>query len=161
MRRKWRSPIGLKLKQGSTIRSCYARFPSPAVFVFLAKLGFALSMSRFHLVRVGAMGQVGRFAAVDAVRYPRHTRVVLRTRRGLEIGQVLSPPDERDALRLPDPNLSAAPAPTPATDSCLETPPPFSDQRPGRRAAAPSTPTAEPAEPIDEPPSDPDRVIDN
>ena len=53
-------------------------------------------MSRFHLVRVGAMGQVGRFAAVDAVRYPRHSRVVLRTRRGLEIGQVLSPPDERD-----------------------------------------------------------------
>jgi cell fate regulator YaaT (PSP1 superfamily) len=42
------------------------------------------------------MGQVGRFAAVDAVRYPRHSRVVLRTRRGLEIGQVLSPPDERD-----------------------------------------------------------------
>jgi cell fate regulator YaaT (PSP1 superfamily) len=56
-------------------------------------------MSRFHLVRVGSMGQVGRFAAVDAVRYPRHSRVVLRTRRGLEIGQVLSPPDERDDPR--------------------------------------------------------------
>ena len=45
------------------------------------------------------MGQVGRFAAVDAVRYPRHSRVVLRTRRGLEIGEVLSPPDERDDPR--------------------------------------------------------------
>jgi cell fate regulator YaaT (PSP1 superfamily) len=45
------------------------------------------------------MGQVGRFAAVDAVRYPRHTRVVLRTRRGLEIGQVLTPPDDRDDPR--------------------------------------------------------------
>ncbi len=56
-------------------------------------------MSRFHLVRVGSMGQVGRFAAVDAVRYPRHSRVILRTRRGLEIGQVLSPPDERDDPR--------------------------------------------------------------
>jgi cell fate regulator YaaT (PSP1 superfamily) len=53
-------------------------------------------MSQFHLVRVGAMGQVGRFAAVDAVRYPRHTRVVVRTRRGLETGQVLAPPDPRD-----------------------------------------------------------------
>jgi cell fate regulator YaaT (PSP1 superfamily) len=54
------------------------------------------NMSRFHLVRVGAMGQVGRFAAVDAVCYPRHSRVVVRTKRGLEIGDVLSPPDDRD-----------------------------------------------------------------
>jgi cell fate regulator YaaT (PSP1 superfamily) len=53
-------------------------------------------VSRYHLIRVGAMGQVGRFAAVDAVRYPRHARVVVRTRRGLEIGEVLAPPDERD-----------------------------------------------------------------
>jgi cell fate regulator YaaT (PSP1 superfamily) len=53
-------------------------------------------MSRYHLVRVGAMGQVGRFAAVDAVRYPRHARVIVRTRRGLELGDVLSPPDDRD-----------------------------------------------------------------
>jgi cell fate regulator YaaT (PSP1 superfamily) len=53
-------------------------------------------MSRFHLVRVGAMGQVGRFAAVDALRYPRRSRVIVRTRRGLEIGDVLSPPDARD-----------------------------------------------------------------
>jgi cell fate regulator YaaT (PSP1 superfamily) len=53
-------------------------------------------MSRYHLIRVGAMGQVGRFAAVDAVRYPRHSRVIVRTRRGLEIGDVLTPPDDRD-----------------------------------------------------------------
>jgi cell fate regulator YaaT (PSP1 superfamily) len=53
-------------------------------------------MSRYHLVRVGAMGQIGRFAAVDAVRYPRRSRVILRTKRGLEIGDVLSPPDDRD-----------------------------------------------------------------
>jgi cell fate regulator YaaT (PSP1 superfamily) len=42
------------------------------------------------------MGQVGRFAAVDAVRYPRRSRVVVRTRRGLEIGSVLAEPDDRD-----------------------------------------------------------------
>jgi len=53
-------------------------------------------MSRYHLIRVGAMGQVGRFAAVDAVRYPRRSRVIVRTRRGLEVGDVLSPPDDRD-----------------------------------------------------------------
>src|SRR5688572_8313945 len=53
-------------------------------------------MSRYHLVRVGAMGQVGRFAAVDSVRYPRRSRVVVRTRRGLEVGDVLTPPDDRD-----------------------------------------------------------------
>jgi cell fate regulator YaaT (PSP1 superfamily) len=56
-------------------------------------------MSRYHFVRVGAIGQVGRFAAVDAVRYPRHSRVIVRTRRGLEIGDVLSPPDDRDDSR--------------------------------------------------------------
>jgi cell fate regulator YaaT (PSP1 superfamily) len=45
------------------------------------------------------MGQVGRFAAAGAVRYPRHSRVVVRTKRGLEIGDVLSPPDDRDESR--------------------------------------------------------------
>jgi cell fate regulator YaaT (PSP1 superfamily) len=42
------------------------------------------------------MGQVGRFAAVDSVHYPRRSRVIVRTRRGLEVGDVLSPPDDRD-----------------------------------------------------------------
>jgi cell fate regulator YaaT (PSP1 superfamily) len=42
------------------------------------------------------MGQVGRFAAVDAVRYPRHCRVIVRTRRGLEIGDVLAEPEGED-----------------------------------------------------------------
>jgi cell fate regulator YaaT (PSP1 superfamily) len=45
------------------------------------------------------MGQIGRFAAVDAVRYPRHSRVIVRTRRGMEVGDVLSPPDEGDDSR--------------------------------------------------------------
>jgi len=56
-------------------------------------------MARYHLVRVGAMGQVGRFAAVDAVRYPRRSRVIVRTKRGLEIGDVLAPPDDGDDSR--------------------------------------------------------------
>jgi hypothetical protein len=47
-------------------------------------------MSRHHFVRVGALGHVGRFTAVDAVRYPRGARVVVRTSRGLETGEVLA-----------------------------------------------------------------------
>ncbi len=49
-------------------------------------------MGLHHLVRVGTLGTVGRFTAVDAVGYPRHSRVVVRTARGLEAGEVLMPP---------------------------------------------------------------------
>jgi cell fate regulator YaaT (PSP1 superfamily) len=48
-------------------------------------------MSGQHWVRVGAFGAVGRFAAADGYRYPRGARVVCRTRRGLEVGEVLAP----------------------------------------------------------------------
>ena len=47
-----------------------------------------------HYVRVGVLGSVGRFAAADAQRYPRGTRVVCRTSRGLEVGEVLAPLDQ-------------------------------------------------------------------
>src|SRR5205085_798999 len=55
-----------------------------------------------HLVRVGVMGNVGRFVSPDAVHYPRGARVIIRTPRGLEIGEVLgdgadSSPDLADA----------------------------------------------------------------
>jgi cell fate regulator YaaT (PSP1 superfamily) len=49
-------------------------------------------MAAFHLVRVGAVGHVGRFASVDATRFPRGSRVIVRTARGLEVGEVLAPP---------------------------------------------------------------------
>lgn len=48
-------------------------------------------MIRQHLIRVGVLGRVGRFTSVDAVRYPRGARVVCRTARGLEVGEVLAP----------------------------------------------------------------------
>jgi len=48
-----------------------------------------------HLVRVGVLGSVGRFAAADGQRYPRACRVICRTRRGLEVGEVLAPVDSR------------------------------------------------------------------
>ena len=47
-----------------------------------------------HWVRVGVLGSVGRFAADDAQRYARGTRVVCRTGRGLEVGEVLAPLDQ-------------------------------------------------------------------
>jgi len=43
-----------------------------------------------HFVRVGVLGSIGRFEAAGRQRYARGTRVVCRTARGLEIGQVLS-----------------------------------------------------------------------
>lgn len=46
-----------------------------------------------HYVRVGVLGWVGRFAASDLVAYPRGCRVVCRTPRGLELGQILSRTD--------------------------------------------------------------------
>ncbi|MDZ4780746.1 MAG: hypothetical protein SGJ19_10870 [Planctomycetia bacterium] len=49
-------------------------------------------MPSFHYVRIGVLGHVGRFVASDGTRYPRGTRVVTRTARGLEIGEVLAPP---------------------------------------------------------------------
>jgi cell fate regulator YaaT (PSP1 superfamily) len=44
-----------------------------------------------YFVRVGSVGQVGRFTAVEAYRFARGARVVCRTPRGLEVGQVLGP----------------------------------------------------------------------
>jgi cell fate regulator YaaT (PSP1 superfamily) len=51
-------------------------------------------MSRHHFVRVGLLGHVGRFTSVDAVAYPRASRVIVRTSRGLEAGEILGPAEE-------------------------------------------------------------------
>ncbi len=70
-----------------------------------AKLGTELANGQngnmgFHLVRYSLLGHVGRFASVDATLYPRQTRVIVRSVRGLEIGEVLAPPDpEEEALK--------------------------------------------------------------
>src|SRR5262245_9099842 len=47
-------------------------------------------MPRCHLIRLGAMGHIGRFTSLDAVQYRRASRVIVRTARGLETGEVLS-----------------------------------------------------------------------
>ncbi len=42
-----------------------------------------------HLVRIGIHGHVGRFRSAEALRFPRGARVIVRTPRGLEVGEVL------------------------------------------------------------------------
>ncbi|MEX1041564.1 MAG: PSP1 C-terminal domain-containing protein [Pirellulaceae bacterium] len=49
------------------------------------------TISRKHLVRIGALGHIGRFTSVDAVAYLRGMRVICRTARGLEVGEILGP----------------------------------------------------------------------
>ncbi len=46
-------------------------------------------MSHLHFAQVGAMGHVGQFRSVDGVSYPRESRVIARTARGLEIAKIL------------------------------------------------------------------------
>ena len=65
-------------------------------------------MAAWHLVRFGAMGLVGRFRSADSALYPRRARVVVRSRRGLEIGEVLAPLEESNGT-------STAPATRPIT----------------------------------------------
>lgn len=43
-----------------------------------------------HLVRIGVLGHVGRFQSIDALKHRRGARVICRTQRGLEVGEVLA-----------------------------------------------------------------------
>jgi hypothetical protein len=47
-----------------------------------------------HWVRHGVLGHVGLFSAATAERHPRGARVVCRTDRGLEVGEVLAAADD-------------------------------------------------------------------
>lgn len=61
-----------------------------------------------HLVRTGSAGEVGRFNALDAVTYRRGQRVIVRTERGLETGEVMVPPPiESTAGRIDGPLIRA------------------------------------------------------
>lgn len=55
-----------------------------------------------HLVRVGLLGHVGRFASAGGEVVERGKRVVCRTRRGLELGVVLQGPHELHPSSEPD-----------------------------------------------------------
>ncbi len=46
-------------------------------------------MSAIHLVQVGLLGSIGKFACAERRSYPRDTEVVCRTARGLEVGKIV------------------------------------------------------------------------
>lgn len=56
----------------------------------------------YHLIRYSLLGRIGRFVSTDATRYPRHSRVILRSDRGLEVGQVVAEPEPREAAATVD-----------------------------------------------------------
>src|SRR5215471_11575422 len=55
-----------------------------------------------YLVHHGCAGHLGRFRAPDGTAFARGTAVVVRTRRGLELGEILCP-SYADGTTLPDP----------------------------------------------------------
>ena len=60
------------------------------------------------------MADVAPFGSADATRYPRGSRVIVRTRRGLEIGHVLAPPED---VALPLGPVGAGPVASLVNDS--------------------------------------------
>lgn len=72
-------------------------------------------MSSHYYVRIGVLGQVGRFRPVDGCVYRRGARAVCRTARGLEVGEVLGrceEADESDLLPQADGELLRAVTPS-------------------------------------------------
>lgn len=53
------------------------------------------SGSECYLVRVGKLGQIGRFRTLQESIFRRGARVVCRTQRGIEIGQILGPAQQK------------------------------------------------------------------
>lgn len=51
-------------------------------------------MPGLYLVRTGAFGQLSGYSSAGGERHPRGSRVVVRTPRGLELGEVLGLPDD-------------------------------------------------------------------
>jgi cell fate regulator YaaT (PSP1 superfamily) len=59
-------------------------------------------VSAVHLVQVGLLGSIGKFAAADRRVYARDAEVVCRTARGLEVGKVICEIDSSDPELEPD-----------------------------------------------------------
>jgi len=52
-------------------------------------------VSAVHLVQVGLLGTIGKFASADRSLFTRDTEVVCRTARGLEVGKVICEVDQQ------------------------------------------------------------------
>ena len=62
-------------------------------------------MSAVHLVRVGLLGRIGRFVSANHRHFDRDAEVVVRTSRGLEVGQVICVLQRDDEKAVPDGDL--------------------------------------------------------
>jgi cell fate regulator YaaT (PSP1 superfamily) len=60
-------------------------------------------MGEKYIVRHGVMRFLGEFEAADGVSYPRGARVVVRTQRGQEVGEVLCPANPKAVEMLAEP----------------------------------------------------------
>lgn len=73
-----------------------------------------------YLVRFGSLGDFGRFRAEPALPCTRGQRVVVRTYRGLELGEVLRPAAEGHAQFLPNTTVGALVRHATAVDEARE-----------------------------------------
>ena len=60
-------------------------------------------MSKTYVVRFGQMRQLGEYTGLADQEHPRGQRVVVRSDRGTELGEVLCPATDRTALFLENP----------------------------------------------------------
>ena len=58
-------------------------------------------MQRWYLISYGLMGQIGRFAADAGARYERGQAVVIRSHRGIELGEILIENPARESTDIP------------------------------------------------------------
>ena len=73
-------------------------------------------MANTYVVRYGQMRFLGEFTGVSGQDHPRAQRVVLRTERGTELGEVLCPATDRTALFLENPACGEIVRPASADD---------------------------------------------
>lgn len=62
-------------------------------------------MSAVHLVRVGLLGRIGRFVSSNHRHFDRNAEVVVRTSRGLEVGEVICVLQQDETITEPDGDL--------------------------------------------------------
>ena len=60
-------------------------------------------MTNTYVVRHGQMRLLGEYSGLAGVEHPRGQRVIVRTERGTEVGEVLCPATDRSALFLENP----------------------------------------------------------
>ena len=94
------------------------RISLPGFFLFLA-WSFGI-VSKTYVVRFGQMRQLGEYTGLADQEHPRGQRVVVRSDRGTELGEVLCPATDRTALFLENPVQGQILRPASAEDLAAE-----------------------------------------